>query len=258
VTWLDQDAVAVLLALAAGGAGGLLVPPMIARVPEPEPDRETQPLAREADATLGPPAEEPEPPKEPYASIAARPWLRPASVLAGALAGGATALALGMTWSLALVVPLLPVGIALAVVDARTRLLPTKLVLPATGAAIILGLGVAALQGDGQALLRAAIGLVVLRSVFWALWWIHSAGMGFGDVRLSALLGWVLGYLGWAELVVSFYVAFLSFVVPGLLMALVRWDRSLLKTRIPFGPFLLVGALTGIVAGPAILGSLGY
>ena len=82
--------------------------------------------------------------------------------------------------------------------------------------------------------------------------------MGFGDVRLSALLGFVLGYLGWAELLIGVYAAFLEFTLPGLVLAVVLRDRARLKAKVPFGPFLLLGALTGIAFGPWISSSLGY
>ena len=79
--------------------------------------------------------------------------------------------------------------------------------------------------------------------------------MGFGDVRLAALLGLALGHVGWAELLVGVYSGFLVFGLPGLLLALVRWDRALLRTAFPFGPFMLVGALLG-AAGRAVGGRL--
>jgi leader peptidase (prepilin peptidase)/N-methyltransferase len=82
--------------------------------------------------------------------------------------------------------------------------------------------------------------------------------MGFGDVRLSALLSFCLGYLGWAEVAIGVYAGFLVFVVPGLTVALVRRDRAYLKTRVPFGPALVIGALLAIVFGPWISTSLGY
>ena len=98
--------------------------------------------------------------------------------------------------------------------------------------------------------------MVAARVVFWILWFIRSAGMGFGDVRLSALLGFVLAYVGWPEYALGLYSGFLLFGLPGLLLALVRRDRSLLKKAYPFGPFLLLGALLGIVVGDPLLGDL--
>ena len=98
----------------------------------------------------------------------------------------------------------------------------------------------------------AGVAMLALRSFYWVLWFVHSAGMGFGDVRLAALLGLVLGRAGWAELVVGTYAPFLLFAVPGLLLALVRRDRSLLRAAYPFGPFMVLGALVGLVAGPGL------
>jgi leader peptidase (prepilin peptidase) / N-methyltransferase len=232
---------AALVSATCGAAGGLLVPLMIRRLPEPAPDPE-----KKSD----------EEPKEPYADIADLPGLAWKSALASAACAALIGATVGWQWALAILVPLVPVCVALAVVDWRTRLLPVRLVLPATGVAILLGLVGWAITRDPDDLVRAAIGLVAVRSFFWVLWWLHSAGMGFGDVRLAALLGFALGYLGVAELVVGAYAGFLVFGLPGLVLAVVRRDRSLLKSAFPFGPFMLVGALIGIVAGSAIWSGL--
>ena len=97
---------------------------------------------------------------------------------------------------------------------------------------------------------------VAVFAFFYALWWVHPAGMGFGDVRLSAVLGFALAYLGWPELVVGVYAAFLAFALPGLLVAVLRRDRGVLKAAYPFGPFLLAGALAGVVLGDLLWSGL--
>lgn len=228
------------LAALLAALGGVLVPLMIGRLSEPPPD-DNHPE---------------EGPKEPYADLARRPGVRVVAVLASGAAGGMVGLTLGWTWPLLLVLPMVPVGVALAVVDWRTRLLPSRIVLPATGVALFLGGLVWLAERDTDALVRGLIGLVVARSFFWLLWRIRSSGMGFGDVRLAALLGFVLGHLGWGELVVGLYAGFLGFSVPGVLLALVRRDREVLRTAYPFGPFLLVGALVGVVVGGLAWGNL--
>jgi leader peptidase (prepilin peptidase)/N-methyltransferase len=126
------------------------------------------------------------------------------------------------------------------------------IVLPATAYALVAGVAGWPLTGDPGDLVRAAIGLVIARSVYWLLWFLHSAGMGFGDVRLAALLGFSLGHVGWPEFGVGMYAGFLVFGVPGLLLALVKWDRALLKTAFPFGPFMIAGALLGLAVGPVV------
>lgn len=225
-----------LLGALLSGLLGLAVPWVVRSLPEPEPA---------ADLPEG------EPPKPLYADLAR--GLLPGAVLACVLAGGLVGAVSGTGWGLALGVLATPVCVALAHVDWRTRLLPSRIVLPATAAALLLVGAEWLVTGDRDDPLRALVGLVVARSLFWLLWFAHSAGMGFGDVRLAALLGLVLGHAGWAELVVGVYAPFLLFAVPGLVLAAVRRDRSLLRAAYPFGPFMVVGALLGLVAGAPIV-----
>jgi leader peptidase (prepilin peptidase)/N-methyltransferase len=230
---------------ALGGAVGLVtgaaVPWLIRRLPEP-----------------GPPAEpvEGEPPKEPYVDLGSRPRLALLTALVSAVAGALVGWSVGVDWLLLLVLPLAPAGTLLAVVDLRTRLLPRVVVLPVTVAAVAYGVVSWPVTGDPDPLVRALVGMALAFGVFFVLWFVRSAGMGYGDVRLSAWLGFLLGYLGWAEYALGLYAGFLVFGVPGLLLAIVRRDRSLLKKAYPFGPFLLVGALLGILLGDPILGGL--
>jgi leader peptidase (prepilin peptidase) / N-methyltransferase len=226
-----------MVAAVCGAVGGWFVPALIGRLPEPEAKPDAKPDVE---------------PKEPYADIAATPGLAWRSALAAAVCAALVGAAVGREWALVILVPLVPLSVALAVIDWRTRLLPTRLVLPATGLAILLGLVGWAVTRDPDDLIRAAIALVAVRSFFWVLWWFHSAGMGFGDVRLAALLGFALGILGWGEVVVGVYSGFLIFGLPGLTLAIIRRDRGLLKSAFPFGPFMLAGALIGIVVGAAV------
>lgn len=240
--------VVALVCAVAAGAGGFAVPGLVRRLPEPPP----RPAA--ADDERDQPEDEEEPPPEerklPYAEIGARPGLGWRSAVAGALVGGLVGAVVGPDWWLVVLVPLVPVCVALSVIDWYTKLLPTRLVLPATAYAVLAAGAGWALTQQADDLVRGLLGLVIARSLFWVMWFVHSAGMGFGDVRLAALLGVALGHLGWAELVVGIYAGFLVFGLPGLLLAIVRRDRSLLRTAFPFGPFMLVGALLGVLLGP--------
>ena len=77
---------------------------------------------------------------------------------------------------------------------------------------------------------------------FFVLWSIYPRGLGYGDVRLSGVLGIALGYVGSGELVVGVYAGFLLGGV-GRRSALVL--RIVDRKGYPFGPFMLVGALVG-------------
>ena len=241
----DVVLAAVLAALVAG-LGGLLVPALIARVPEPKPKPEPGPED----------PSEAEPPKTAYADIAARPGLGWRSAAVSAAAGALLGAASGLDWPLLWLVPLTPVAVALSVVDWHTRLLPRVVVLPATLAAVVAVTAVGLATDQREALVRALVAMVAVRSFFWVLWFVRSAGMGFGDVRLAAPVGLVLGWVGWGAVAIGVWTSFVVFVVPALALALVRRDRLMLKKSFPFGPFMVIGALVGLVWGTALAGRI--
>jgi leader peptidase (prepilin peptidase)/N-methyltransferase len=135
-------------------------------------------------------------------------------------------------------------GLALALIDLDTRRLPNTLVLPSYPVLAVLFAVPAWAQHDGWSLARAAIGGGALYAFFFAVAFIYPAGMGFGDVKLSGLVGAVLAYLSWATLIVGAFAGFLLGSVLGIaLIALGRGDR---KTAIPFGPFMIAGAVLAL------------
>jgi leader peptidase (prepilin peptidase) / N-methyltransferase len=79
-----------------------------------------------------------------------------------------------------------------------------------------------------------------------------QSGMGMGDVKLAVSIGLVVGYLGGMELVVFAYGSIIAAVV--IAFALILTGRAKLASRIPFGPYLAVGAMLPILAGPATTG----
>ncbi len=235
------------------GAVGALASYLVRMIPEPPPD----PTPEDGvELTAAQKARAEEPPKELYDDLARRPWLTPGAAGLSGVVGGSLGLVLGWDWLLALLWPLTPVCAVLGIIDWRTRLLPSIIVLPATVAAIVYGGARWAATGDHDELVRGVIALLVVRTFFWVLWFVRQAGLGFGDVRLSALLGCALGYAGWPEVVVGVYASFLVFGLPWLFVAIVKRDRGLLKRAFPFGPFMLVGAWIGLLAGDPILDSL--
>lgn len=243
---MTDTVLAALVAALLAGLGGLLVPRLVARVPEPAPQDPAPEPADEAD----------EPPKMLYADIAARPGLAWRSALVSAAAGALLGAATGLDWPLVWLVPLTPVAVALSVIDWHTRLLPRVIVLPATLAAVVAVTIVGLATGERDALVRALVAMVLARSFFWVLWFVRSAGMGFGDVRLAAPVGLVLGWVGWGALAIGLWASFMLFVLPALTVIVARRDRSLLKRSFPFGPFMVGGALVGLVWGTALAGRL--
>jgi leader peptidase (prepilin peptidase)/N-methyltransferase len=140
------------------------------------------------------------------------------------------------------------VGVALALIDLDVKRLPDALTLPSYPIAAAL-LAVAAVAGPGaDVLVRVALGAVVLLGMYFLLWFgTAGRGMGLGDVKLSGLLGAHLAWVGWGTLAVG---AFSAFALGGLTsLALIVGGRAGRRTRIPFGPFMLAGALLAILVG---------
>lgn len=258
MTWLDSGHLeTALVAAVLGLVIGWFVPRLVGAVPEPSPvpDAEDQRDGADSDAQDAKPAK---PAKITYAELAQRPHLAAAMAAATALGAGVIGASVGFNGPLIFLMPMVPFCVALAYIDARTQLLPTVLILPLHAYVIVAGAVLAWLTDDLDALVRALVAMLLFRSIFWVLWWLPRTGMGFGDVRLTALLTFALGYLGWAEPIVWIYVALPLFVVPRLVVALIRRDRTRLKARTPFGPALIVAAPVGVAVGDLVASSLGY
>lgn len=235
---------------ALAGLAGAFVPVLIRRIPEPAAHAETVPaepstVPRHPDETAESVTGQRDE-KELYSAIAGRRGLAWKTALAGAVAGGLVGASLGWTWSLTFLLFLVPVGVALAVVDWRTRLLPTRVIAPSYGVVSGLVLLCLAITRDTDDVLRAFWGWVVAGGLFLVLWLIHPRGMGYGDVRLAGLLGIALGQLGWGPLLVGVYSGFLIGGVGGGVLSVLGIVE---RREFAFGPFMLVGALGGIVFG---------
>jgi leader peptidase (prepilin peptidase)/N-methyltransferase len=250
---MDSTVLAVVVGAVVAGSAGLSVPSLVARIPEVEPEigpeespggpDQAEP-GSEADATVdAAPREEP---PEPFADIARLLGLGWKSAVAATAAGAAVGVGVGWSWALVMWVPLVPVCVALAVVDWRTRLLPTALIRPLyIGLVVLVAVGWA-VTGDGDAALRAVLGWLVGGGLYALLWFIYPRGLGYGDVRLAGVLGIALGWVGWGPLLVGVYAGFLlGGVIGGLLSVL----RIVERKGFPFGPFMLLGAVTGLLWG---------
>ena len=171
----------------------------------------------------------------------------PAVEILTALVFCAMALRFGYDWVLPAFLYLGAVGVALALIDLDVKRLPDALTLPSyVVGAVLLGAASVA-NGEPGVMIRAGLGALALFVFYFILLVVYPAGMGFGDVKLAGVLGLYLAYLGWGSLVVGGFLGFLlGAVVGGGLMLIRRAGR---KTMIPFGPFMLAGALLAIFVG---------
>jgi len=212
-----------------GPAAYLLGPWLLRRIPEPILEEgETKPLYAELAG-----------PRAAY-------WCGASAAVTGGLLGWT----LGTSPALVAWLILAVVGAVLGYIDTRTRYLPSAIIWPSyvlVGVALVIA---SAVSGEWVSLRRAAIAGVIGFGVFYLLWYVFPRGVGFGDVRLSGLLSMALGWLGWGELVTGLYGGFFLGAVIGVVLTLAKVFKR--RQLFPFGPFMLVGALIGVLAGGSL------
>ncbi len=163
---------------------------------------------------------------------------------------GAVALVLGISWEVPAYLYLTGLGVALAFIDLDTKRLPNALTLPAYPVTALLLLIPAVLDDMWSAYTRALLGGLALFAFYLVLALLYPAGMGLGDVKLAGVLGMGLAWFGWGALLVG---AFLAFLLGGLVgIGLMAARRARRGTTIPFGPFMVAGALVGVLVGPGL------
>lgn len=139
-------------------------------------------------------------------------------------------------------------GARLAWIDARTHVLPNRIIVPWYPFAVLLLLATAALAGDWAGLGRVLLAGLALFGFYLLLHVIQPRGMGLGDVKLAGILGLYLGYLGWPHVLLGTLLAFLLGAVVGLVLIMLR--RAGLKSALAFGPYMIAGTATALlVAG---------
>lgn len=188
-------------------------------------------------------------------------WRYPAVELATGLLWAAATLLIGLRWELPAHLWALSMTVALILTDLDTHRLPNRIVYPGTMVATLLLVAgsFASTTADrlGWALAGGALYFVVMLVLALAV----PGGFGFGDVKLSFLLGLFVGFqvrqptVGALEALGSVGVSiFLSFLVGGLVaIVLLVLRRRGRKDHLAFGPPMIVAAWVATVAGTEIL-----
>jgi len=144
--------------------------------------------------------------------------------------------------------------LALTFIDLDTQLLPDDITLP------LLWLGLIANAFGAFTDLRSAVfGAVAGYLLLWLVYWgfrliAKKEGMGYGDFKLLAALG---AWTGWQVLP---FIVLVSAGTGAVIGGLLLWKaRSGSDTRIPFGPYLALGGLAGLLWGrQAVVAWIGH
>jgi leader peptidase (prepilin peptidase)/N-methyltransferase len=143
-------------------------------------------------------------------------------------------------------------AVPLACTDFAVQRLPDPLTGAAYAGTVVLLLLAAAVGGPwsvlGPALLRALLGGLALAGFYLLLMVISPSGMSPGDVKLAASLGTLLAWFGWRLLLAGGLAGlWLGALCAAALLVSRRAGR---KQLIPFGPFMIAGAVLAVLVWP--------
>jgi leader peptidase (prepilin peptidase)/N-methyltransferase len=148
----------------------------------------------------------------------------------------------GADSDLLLELPFVATLIAVAGIDLEHRIVPNRILLPAALWALAAAALVATPDLPEYALAGAIAFLALLLAAL-----AYPAGMGMGDVKLAGVMGLYLG-LATAPALLA---AFLAGSVVG--VALIARQGRARRVGVPFAPFLALGGLIGLLAGPELI-----
>jgi leader peptidase (prepilin peptidase)/N-methyltransferase len=137
--------------------------------------------------------------------------------------------------------------VVLFVVDLEHRILPDVITLPG----IVIGFLFSFFMPPGW--VDSLIGIMVGGGSLWLLGEIyfrvrHEEGMGFGDVKMLAMIG---AFLGWKLMLLTLILS--SFIGSIVGVAMIALHRGDMKYALPFGTFLALGAIAASTAGGPII-----
>ena len=169
------------------------------------------------------------------------PFLYPAVELVTALLLAGCVLAFGLTAKAAIAAFFCTVLVAVSAIDLEHRIIPNRIVLPATMLVLVAN-SARDLSPEWALAALAASGFLFAAALA------YPAGMGMGDVKLALLMGAALG----RTVSVALMVGLLAALVPSIVL-LVRHGSKARKMGIPFGPFLALGSVVALFWGHEIL-----
>lgn len=166
-----------------------------------------------------------------------------------AVAFGITTYINGVNYQLLPLLYLVAITIPLVIIDLKHRRLPNVIVGPAYIVTPLLYIPHAWNTNTWGNYLTAALGLVIFFILYFVIS-LYPRGMGLGDVKLSGILGFYIGWQSWQLLALGFFAPFfLGSIYAGILLIMRRATK---KNQIPFGPWMLAGTWLTLAVGQTV------
>jgi leader peptidase (prepilin peptidase) / N-methyltransferase len=141
--------------------------------------------------------------------------------------------------------------VAISIIDIEVHMVPNRIVYPAGLVAALLLVVAASVDHDWTALWHSAASAGIGFTALYLIRFIYPRGMGFGDVRLAAIVGGASGWFGFRAVFIAFFLSFLLGSVGGITqIALTGGNR---KTQFGFAPYLALGTIVVVIFTSPVL-----
>jgi len=154
-----------------------------------------------------------------------------------------TFLKYGLTSEFIILILLISSLIAVSFIDIKYQIIPNEI----TFLFIPLGL-ILSLIFNHITFVNSLLGLIIPAGLLLLIAFIYKKGMGIGDVKLIGMIG---VFIGWKYALISIFIGALFGSIYGIFMMVT--NRMTRKTRIPFGPFISLGAVIMILYGNILI-----
>ncbi len=157
----------------------------------------------------------------------------------------------GLGWYTPVLFAFCSAMIVITFIDIDFQIIPDVITLPGIAIGLVAASMILPDPFDRASLLgfkEAAIGLLSGGALFYLIALLSKGGMGGGDIKMMAMVG---AFLGWKGMLLTTFAGSLAGSLIGIFLMVFKGKGR--KTKIPFGPFLAMGAILSLFYGHEII-----
>lgn len=158
----------------------------------------------------------------------------------------------GFLWASIIFLGFAFVGMLVTLIDLDIRKIPANAIFSGLIIALLGAIGYSFSTGDNSRAASALAFMAIYFVVYFLLWLFKPGAIGYGDLRLAALSGFVIGWVSIDSAILGFFLPWILAMI-WLLPALVKGSKSA-KTQIPFGPWIVLGTILALIFGDILVG----
>jgi leader peptidase (prepilin peptidase)/N-methyltransferase len=172
-------------------------------------------------------------------------WKLPTTMIITTVMFAAVVPAISIRWVLPAYLWFVAITIILSLTDLDRKLIPNRILYPATVTGAVLLTAGSLADWDLSSLGRALLGGLAYLVFLYLVYLVARGGFGFGDVKLGFFIGMFAAYIGWPALFISVVAAFIIGAIVSVILLVLRIKGR--KDPIPFGPYMVAAAYLALL-----------